>query len=122
MVAIRRLCDKDEDVYSLWGTLKQCAKENPNLKPQIDELLDSLNACDHVCKQVNKHVAHTVNPAKSRNFVEWDMGMKHLEDAQKAICRAAITLERDILKICNRIEIIPVQQYDFAARLTTLGA
>ena len=117
MVTIRRLCDKDGDVYSLRGTLKQSAKENPNLKPQIDELLDSLNACDHVCNQVNKHVAHTVNPAKSRNFVEWDMGMKHLEDAQKAICRAAISLERDILEICNRIEIIPVEQYDIAQDL-----
>jgi hypothetical protein len=40
------------------------------------------------------------------------MGMKHLEDAQRAICKAAITLERDILQICNRIEIIPVYQGD----------
>jgi hypothetical protein len=111
MVTIRRLCDEREDVYSLWGALKQCAKENPNQKPQIDQLLKSLAVCDHVCEQVNKHVAHTAIPEKSRNFVEWDMGMEHLKDAQKAICRAAITLERDILQICNRIEVIPVQQY-----------
>src|ERR1700730_1777818 len=62
MVAIRRLCDKREDVYSLWGTLKQCAKEKPNQKPQIDQLLNSLAVCDHVCEQVNKHVAHTAIP------------------------------------------------------------
>ena len=92
-------------------------KEKPSLKPQIDQLLESLKECDHVCEQVNKHVAHTVNPAKSNNFVEWDMGMKDLEDAQKVICRAAIALERDILQICNRVEIIPVQQYDFAQDL-----
>jgi hypothetical protein len=113
MVAIRRLCDKRTDVYSLCGALTESEKECPDLKPQIDHLLKSLNVCDHVCEQVNKHIAHAANPAKSRNFVEWDMGMKHLEDAHKAICRAAITLERDILHTYSRIEIIPVPQYDF---------
>jgi hypothetical protein len=99
MVTIRRLCDKRRDVYSLSGALIESEKERPNLKPEIDQLLESLNGCVHVCEQVNKHVAHTANPAKSRNFVEWDMGMNHLEDAQRAICRAAITLERDILQV-----------------------
>ena len=117
MVTIRRLCDKRSDVYSLSGALRECEKERPNLKPQIHQLLESLNDCDHVCEQVNKHVAHTANPVKSRSFVEWDMGMKHLEDAQRAICKAAITLERDILQIQNRIEIIPVSQDDIAQDL-----
>jgi hypothetical protein len=121
MVTIRRLCDQDPDVYSLWGALKQSAKENPTLKPQIDQLLDTLKGCDHVCKQVNKHVAHTVDPARSQAFVVWDMGMKHLEDAQRAICKAAFTLERDILQICNRVEIIPVYQGDVLKDLRRTG-
>ena len=74
MVTIRRLCDKRSDVYSLSGALMESEKERPNLKPEIDQLLESLNGCVHVCEQVNKHVAHTANPAKSRNFVEWDNG------------------------------------------------
>ena len=113
MVAIRRLCDKDNDVYSLRKALEQCAEEKPEQTSKIEELLESLKACDHIYKQVNKHVAHT----DSRGCVPWDMGMKHLEDAQKAICRAAITLGRDILKTYNRIEIIPVPQYDFVQDL-----
>jgi hypothetical protein len=40
------------------------------------------------------------------------MEMQHLEDAHKVICRAAIVLERDILRIQNRIELMPVPQYD----------
>jgi hypothetical protein len=40
------------------------------------------------------------------------MGMRHLEEAHKVICRAAIVLERDILRVQNRIEIIPVPQFD----------
>jgi len=67
----------------------------------------------NVCEQVNKHVAHTANPEKSRNFVEWNMGMEHLEAAQKAICRAAIILDRDILQRQNIVEIIRIEQYDF---------
>jgi hypothetical protein len=112
MTAIRRLCDKRGDVFSLQGALLESEKERPALKPQIDTLLNSLDVCDHVCEQVNKHIAHTANPEKTRTFIEWSMGMKHLEDAQKAICKAAIALERDILQICIRAEIIPVYQGD----------
>jgi hypothetical protein len=61
-----------------------------------------------VSRSTSTHIAHAVNPDKSRNFVEWDMGMKHLEDAHKAICGAAVTLERDILHTYNRNVIIPV--------------
>ena len=40
MVTIRRLCDKRRDVYSLSGTLMESEKERPNLKPEIDQLLE----------------------------------------------------------------------------------
>ena len=40
------------------------------------------------------------------------MEMQLLEDAHKVICRAAIVLERDILRIQNRIEFMTVPQYD----------
>ena len=43
--------------------------------------------------------------------------MQHLEDAHKAICRAAIVLDRDILQWANFGEIIPVPQYDFTEDL-----
>jgi hypothetical protein len=118
MVAIRRLCDKGEDVYSLTRALLESEKELPHLKPQIDHQIESLKVCDHVRKQVNKHVGHTDNPEKSEGFVVWNMGMKHLEDAQKAICKAAIALERDILQVRNRIEIIPFTK---ATRSKTFG-
>jgi hypothetical protein len=62
MVTIRRLCDNDEDVFSLRAVLKKAKEEKPNLTEQINQLSSSLGACAHVCDQVNKHVAHTANP------------------------------------------------------------
>jgi len=72
--------------------------------------LYSLDACVHVCEQVNKHVAHKADREITRTFVEWDMARKDLEDAREAIDRAAVALERDIPQICIRAEIIPVYQ------------
>jgi hypothetical protein len=92
--------------------LVESKNEKPEQTSQIDGLLESLKQCDHVREQVNKHVAHTANHAKSSRFVEWDMGMQDLEEAHKVICRAAIILERDILRVQNRVEIIPVPQVD----------
>ncbi len=117
MVAIRRLCDNDRKVISLRRALMEAEKERPNFKPQIDQLLDSLNECDHVVEQVNNHVAHTANPQRQQNFVPWDMGMQHLEDAHKAICHAAIILDRDILQRANFVEIMPVPQNYFGEDL-----
>ena len=107
MITIRRLCDVRRDVISLRRVLMQAATEQPGSKADIDRLSDSLTECDHVCDQVNSHVAHTANPQRAQNFVKWDLEMQHLEDAHKVICRAAIVLERDILRIQNRIELIP---------------
>jgi hypothetical protein len=117
MVTIRRLCDNDRKVISLRRALMEAGKEKPNFKPDIDKLLHSLNECDHVVEQVNNHIAHTANPQRQHNFVPWDMGMQHLEDAHKAICHAAITLDRDILQRANFVEIMPVPQYYYGEDL-----
>jgi len=118
MVTIRRLCDKRPDVLSLRKALEEVEKEKPHFKPLIDQLLANLlDKCDHVCTQVNKHVAHTARPEKSGNLVQWDMGMKHLEEAQEAICRTAITLDRDILQWGCPIEVMPIPQYYFGEDL-----
>jgi len=45
------------------------------------------------------------------------MGMKHLEEAQEAICRTAITLDRDILQWGCPIEVMPIPQYYFGEDL-----
>jgi hypothetical protein len=95
----------------------EAEKEKPNFKSQIDQLVDSLRACDHVREQVNKHVTHTAKPDKSGAIVPWNMGMQHLEDAHKVICRAAIVLNRDILQWANLGEIMPVPQYYFGEDL-----
>jgi hypothetical protein len=117
MVTIRRLCDIDSKVISLRRALMEAAKEKPAFKAQIDQLLDSLTQCDHVCRQVDKHVAHTANPAQPYNLVPWNMGMQHLEAAHKVICQAAIVLNRDTLHWANFIEIMPVPQYYFGEDL-----
>ena len=65
MVTIRRLCDIDSKVISLRRALMEAAKEEPAFKAQIDQLLDSLKQCDHVCRQVDKHVVHTAKSSKT---------------------------------------------------------
>jgi hypothetical protein len=117
MVAIRRICDKRDDVISLVRALIEAEKEMPAFNSQIDRLLDNLlKQSNHVRQQVNKYVAHTAKQ-KSQSFVPWNMGMQHLEAAQKAICQAAIVLNRDILKWANFIEIMPVPQNYFGEDL-----
>jgi hypothetical protein len=112
MVAIRRLCDDRRDVISLRRALLEIKAKDLALTPQIDPLLQSLDSCDHVCEQVNHHIAHTANPARRPNVRDWNLEMKHLIEAQKAICEVAITLDRDLLRRTNYVNIIPVQQDD----------
>jgi hypothetical protein len=64
IVAIRRLCDERRDVISLRRALLEIKAKDLALTPQIDQLLQSLDSCDHVCEQVNHHIAHTANPAR----------------------------------------------------------
>jgi hypothetical protein len=65
MVTIRRLCDGRSDVFSLRRALEEAKREKPNSSEEIDRLLESLKACNHVRDQVNKHVAHTANPSRT---------------------------------------------------------
>jgi len=109
MVTIRRLCDKNDDVFSLRTVLRKAKEEKQEFEQQIDQLSGSLSKCDYVCTQVNKHVAHTANPGKSRNWKQWDMGMNHLDDARKAICKAAIDLDGILQWRCPD-EIIPEEE------------
>jgi hypothetical protein len=117
MVTIRRLCDKDEDVFSLREVLKKAKEEQPQFTDQINRLSGTLGGCDHVCRQVNKHVAHTANPETARNWEEWKMDLKDLETAHKAICQVAIKLDRDILHWGLPNEIMPVPANDFGEDL-----
>jgi len=118
MVTIRRLCDKDkhDDVFSLRKVLKKAKEEQPQFTQEIDQLSGRLSQCDHVCTQVNKHVAHTADPQKARNWEEWNMDMKDLENAQKAICQVAFKLDRILRWGCPSITI-PVYQYYHAEDL-----
>lgn len=117
MVTIRRLCDQGDDVYSLRAVLKKAKEEKPNLAKQIDQLSGSLSTCDHVCQQVNKHVAHTAREA-SRNWKEWKMDLKDLEKAHKSICQVVFKFHRNIMP-CGlpSSEVMPVPQYYFGEDL-----
>jgi len=117
MVAIRRLCHKGDDVISLVRALMEAEKEKPAFKPQIDQLLDNmLQQSNHVRQQVNKYIAHT-GKQKPQQFIPWNMGMQHLETAQKAICQTAIKLDQDILNWECPIEIMPIPQFYYGEDL-----
>ena len=117
-VAIRRLCDPRKDVISLRRVLVEVKTENLASFDQTDSLLQSLDSCNHVCKQVNHHIAHTANPALRPDFREWNLEMKDLVEAQEAICRIAVTLDRDILHRNIPINIIPVPQFNIIEDFT----
>jgi hypothetical protein len=118
IVSIRRLCDKSDDVYSLHAALEQAEKENPDFYPQIAAFKAFLHLkCHHVYEEVNKRIAHSANPAKSRGYAEWNMDIIQLETAQHAICCVAVIFNRDILRWKGYGDIIPVQQEYFGEDL-----
>jgi hypothetical protein len=111
-VAIRRLCDDRRDVISLRRALIEAKAGNVATAAQIDPHRSRLDACDHVCRLVNDYVAHTANPSRRPNHTDWNLKVGQLADGQKAICEVAITLDRDLLRRKNYVEIIPVPQFD----------
>jgi len=117
-VAIRRLCDPRKDVISLRRALLEAKAEKLASIDQLDLLLQGLDSCNHVRKMVNHHIAHTANPALRPDFREWDLEMKHLVEAQEAICKVAITLDRDIFHRNLPINIITVPQYNIMEDFT----
>lgn len=111
-VAIRRLCDGGRNVISLRRALMGAKAESLAPNDQIDKLLDKLDSCDRVIDLVNDHVAHTANPARSPNVSDSTCPWADLFKAQEAICRVAISFDRDILRRKVAINIIPEQQGD----------
>ena len=118
MVAIRRLCDPKRDVISLRRALTEAKSNGLAPTDQVDRLLDSLGCCDHVCDLVNDHVAHTANPSRRPSVSAWNLRTPHLIEAQKAICKAAITLDRDLLGRNIAINLIPEPQFNIMEDFT----
>ena len=99
MAAIRRLCDRRDDVISLPRALKQTKTDLPHAKDWIDLILKCLDdGCRHVITQTNQYIAHTADPDETRNPAPWDMQMKHFTQAHEAICKCATTFDRDVLQ------------------------
>ena len=111
-IAIRRLCDNRKDVISLRRALVEAKAQSLAPTNQIDKLLDKLNSCDHVRDLVNDHVAHTANPALKPNMSDSTCKWADLFKAQEAICRVAVSFERDILRRKVAIDIMSVPQFD----------
>ncbi|HXF94051.1 MAG TPA: hypothetical protein VNK46_14955 [Nitrospiraceae bacterium] len=114
--AIRRLCDPRKDVISLrrlLEELKLLVRLQSKSNFQVEELSGKLRRCDYVCRMANNYIFHTADPRRRPNLSEWKLLVDHLTEAQKAICEVAVTLDRDLLKRRNYVEIIPVPQYNF---------
>ena len=111
-LAIRRLCDAGRDVISLRRVLVEAKAKNLVPVAQITQLSDRLDSCDYICGLVNNYVAHTANPFRRPNATECYFQTGHLTEAQKAICKVAVTLERDLLYRKNYVKIIPIPQFD----------
>jgi hypothetical protein len=113
MIAIRRLCDKRDDVVSLWRAFIQARTDVPHSIDLIETTLQNLDLCSsHIRTQVNQHIAHIADPDRTRKPASWNMQMKHFTEAHEAICKAAITLDRDILRRQTLACIFPVYQGD----------
>jgi hypothetical protein len=111
-LAIRRLNDERKDVISLRRALIEAKAASSAFVHQIDQLLGHLDSCDHVCGMVNHYIAHTANPLRRPNVVEWNLQVSHLTEAQRSICAVAVTFDRDVLRRKNYIKIVPVPQFD----------
>src|ERR1700676_879307 len=77
-VAIRRLCDPKRDVISLRRLLIEATNSHG---PTIAELSKQLDECARVIELVNNHVAHTANPLRRPNAVEWNLQVGQLTEA-----------------------------------------
>jgi hypothetical protein len=111
-LSIRRLCDGGRDVISIRRSLLEARSKNLAPADRIRQLSDRLDSCDHVCELVNNYIAHTANPLRRPNLSDWNLQVRHLTEAQKAICEVAVTLDRDLLRRKNYVKLIPVPQFD----------
>lgn len=117
-LAIRRLCDGGRDVISLRRSLMETKARNLAPADRVDQLLSHLDSCDHVCELVNNYIAHTANPLRRANLNDWNLQIEHLTEAQKAICKVTIALDRDLLRHKNYVKLIPVPQFNIMQEFT----
>lgn len=119
-IAIRRICDDRRDVISLRRALIEVKTKQIVSSSQIDSLLNQLDPCDRICHLVNDYIAHTANPVRRPNLSNWNLQVKHLTEAQRAICQVAVTLDRDLLQRRNDVVLIPVPQFDITQEFRSL--
>ena len=117
-VTIRRLCDRRRDVISLRRVLTEARASNIATRDQDDQLSDILDSCDHVHDLVSDHIAHTADPLRRPNVSAWKLQMSDLVEAQKAICRVAVTVDRDLLHRNVAINLIPEPQFNIMEDFT----
>jgi hypothetical protein len=117
-VAIRRLCDRRRDVISLRRVLTEVRTNNIAAHDQVDQLSDRLDSCDQVYDLVSDHIAHTADPLRRPNVSAWSLQTTDLVEAQKAICRVAVTVERDLFRRNVAINLIPEPQYNIMEDFT----
>jgi hypothetical protein len=99
-------------VISLRRALVECKANKVASTDVVDRLLGRLDHCDHVCDLVNDHIAHTANPDRRPDVADWKLQVGQLAEARRAVCEVAITLDRDLLRRKNYVNIIPVPQFD----------
>jgi len=113
MAGIRRLCDRRPDVISLTRALTQTKVDIPKEADRIDLILQILEARSrHVITQTNQYIAHTADPDRTRKPAAWNMQLKHLTEAQEAICKCATAFDRDVLQRQTYTNVIPVNVGD----------
>ena len=111
-ITIRRLCDGRRDVISLRRLLVEAKSNDLVSNDQLNDLLQKLDSCDHICGLVNDYVAHTANPDRKKNITDWNLQVGHLIEAQKAICEVALIFGRDLLQGRSYVALIPEPQFD----------
>ncbi len=112
MITIRRLCDRRKDVISLRRLFMDSDSLNSVARMTVRRLSKKLDACEHVCTLANDYLAHTANPNRRSNVADWNLQVDHLAQSHKALCEAAVTFDRDILRRKNYVKLIPIPQYD----------
>jgi hypothetical protein len=121
LAAIRRMCDGRADSISLLKLLNLISKEQPQQKIIVTALSDRLKTeCEELSGLASQYVAHHGNPAR-RDGRDWSSSSSdQMRKAQNAICTTAIVIERDLLRITQRTNIIPVPQFDSLAEVREL--
>jgi hypothetical protein len=120
LAAVRRICDRrrQDDVISLPKILQLIRAEQPYREPIIDSLTSRLKTeCDELYDLATQYIAHNADPEKTRNWREWQLTSAKIMMTHKAICEVAIIIERDLLSIAQRANVVHVYQGDYLAEV-----